>query len=83
MPFSVYTLVAYPLKTHDRYNYVRGTLTLRRRFGHAPFTRAMQYWLGGSPENVESLLLNLAKSYVPDVVEKGTVKSTVSCIPTW
>lgn len=34
----------------------------------------VQYWLGGSPENVESLLLNLAKSYVPTVMELDSVK---------
>lgn len=34
----------------------------------------MQYWLGGSPENVEALLLNLAKSYVPSVVARNSVK---------
>lgn len=33
-----------------------------------------QYWLGGSPENVESLLLTLAKSYVPEVIEMGSVE---------
>lgn len=38
------------------------------------FMMSFQYWLGGSPENVESLLLNLAKSYVPSVVELDSVK---------
>lgn len=33
----------------------------------------IQYWLGGSPENVESLLLTLAKSYVPEVREMESV----------
>ena len=37
------------------------------------FLRLFQYWLGGSPENVESLLLTLAKSYVPDVREMDSV----------
>lgn len=34
---------------------------------------SFQYWLGGSPENVESLLLTLAKSYVPEVMEMESV----------
>ncbi|CBJ25524.1 Magnesium chelatase subunit H, putative chloroplast precursor [Ectocarpus siliculosus] len=38
------------------------------------FMMSFQYWLGGSPENVESLLLTLAKSYVPEVREMDTVK---------
>lgn len=37
------------------------------------FLRLFQYWLGGSPENVESLLLTLAKSYVPEVREMDSV----------
>lgn len=34
---------------------------------------SFQYWLGGSPENVESLLLTLATSYVPEVMEMESV----------
>lgn len=34
----------------------------------------MQYWLGGSPDNIESMLLMLANTYVEDV------KSTQSVI---
>ncbi|CAM9624606.1 unnamed protein product, partial [Hapterophycus canaliculatus] len=37
------------------------------------FMMSFQYWLGGSPENVESLLLTLAKSYVPEVMEMSSV----------
>eukprot|EP00965_Chrysotila_dentata_P065474 2169871-Pleurochrysis_carterae.AAC.1 len=35
------------------------------------FMMSLQYWLGGSPENIEALLLNLASNYVPEVMEKG------------
>ncbi len=31
------------------------------------FMMSLQYWLGGSPENVEALLLNLARQYVPEI----------------
>jgi len=31
------------------------------------FMMSLQYWLGGSPENIEALLLNLAGNYVKDV----------------
>lgn len=34
-----------------------------------------QYWLGGSPENVESLLLTLAKAYVPAVTSMESVSA--------
>jgi len=31
------------------------------------FMMSLQYWLGGSPENIEALLLNLANNYVPAI----------------
>ena len=31
---------------------------------------SFQYWLGGSPENLQSMLLSLATTYVPAVVER-------------
>lgn len=45
-----------------------------------PSDTSTQYWLGGSPENVESLLLNLARSYVPEVSSQDSVKDTVSLL---
>jgi magnesium chelatase subunit H len=33
------------------------------------FMMSLQYWLGGSPENIEALLLNLAKNYVAPIKE--------------
>ncbi|CAM9213486.1 unnamed protein product [Chrysoparadoxa australica] len=41
------------------------------------FMMSFQYWLGGSPENVEALLLNLATEYVDDVKGK-TVNAELS-----
>jgi len=35
------------------------------------FMMSLQYWLGGSPENIEALLLNLANNYVPAIAEGG------------
>merc|ERR1719440_1859646 len=35
------------------------------------FMMSLQYWLGGSPENIEALLLNLAKNYVGPIKERG------------
>merc|ERR1719247_2515041 len=35
------------------------------------FMMSLQYWLGGSPENIEALLLNLANNYVGEIAEKG------------
>jgi len=35
------------------------------------FMMSLQYWLGGSPENIEALLLNLANNYVPAITEGG------------
>jgi magnesium chelatase subunit H len=34
------------------------------------FMMSLQYWLGGSPENIEAMLLNLAKNYVGEIKEK-------------
>ena len=36
---------------------------------------SFQYWLGGSPENLQSMLLSLATTYVPAVVEKADMAS--------
>ena len=33
------------------------------------FMMSLQYWLGGSPENIEALLLNLANNYVPEIAD--------------
>ncbi len=33
------------------------------------FMMSLQYWLGGSPENIEALLLNLANGYVGEISE--------------
>ena len=38
------------------------------------FMMSLQYWLGGSPENIEALLLNLANNYVQPIKEKGALK---------
>jgi len=35
------------------------------------FMMSLQYWLGGSPENIEALLLNLANNYVEEIKEGG------------
>merc|ERR1719261_1627126 len=35
------------------------------------FMMSLQYWLGGSPENIEALLLNLASNYVAYVASTG------------
>merc|ERR1719329_61882 len=35
------------------------------------FMMSLQYWLGGSPENIEALLLNLANNYVGEIAERG------------
>merc|ERR1719389_833637 len=35
------------------------------------FMMSLQYWLGGSPENIEALLLNLAQNYVSPIKEAG------------
>ena len=39
------------------------------------FMMSFQYWLGGSPENLQSMLLSLATTYVPAVVEKADMAS--------
>jgi len=38
------------------------------------FMMSLQYWLGGSPENIEALLLNLANNYVGPIKEAGSLK---------
>ena len=38
------------------------------------FMMSLQYWLGGSPENIEALLLNLANNYVEPIKEAGSLK---------
>ena len=40
------------------------------------FMMTFQYWLGGSPENLESMLLNLADNYVTGVVGTNVVAET-------
>jgi len=37
------------------------------------FMMSLQYWLGGSPENIEALLLNLANNYVKPIAEGGSL----------
>jgi magnesium chelatase subunit H len=39
------------------------------------FMMSLQYWLGGSPENIEALLLNLASNYVAPIVAQGKLTS--------
>merc|ERR1719324_459650 len=39
------------------------------------FMMSFQYWLGGSPENLHSMLLSLATGYVPAIAEKADVSS--------
>merc|ERR1719183_1007451 len=39
------------------------------------FMMSLQYWLGGSPENIEALLLNLAKNYVGPIKEAGLLRT--------
>jgi len=38
------------------------------------FMMSLQYWLGGSPENIEALLLNLANNYVGEIKNAGLLK---------
>merc|ERR1719478_1201131 len=45
------------------------------------FMMSLQYWLGGSPENIEALLLNLANNYVEEIREKGSLKELVIAEP--
>jgi len=40
------------------------------------FMMSLQYWLGGSPENIEALLLNLASNYVAPIREKNLLGET-------
>ena len=35
------------------------------------FMMSLQYWLGGSPENIEALLLNLANNYCGEIAAQG------------
>jgi len=37
------------------------------------FMMSLQYWLGGSPENIEALLLNLANNYVEPIRAAGSL----------
>merc|ERR1719201_896709 len=37
------------------------------------FMMSLQYWLGGSPENIEALLLNLANNYVTEIKEPEVI----------
>ena len=37
------------------------------------FMMSFQYWLGGSPENLEAFLLMLADKYVPEIAGKSLV----------
>merc|ERR1719487_153253 len=39
------------------------------------FMMSLQYWLGGSPENIEALLLNLAQNYVGPIKDAGLLKT--------
>jgi len=45
------------------------------------FMMSLQYWLGGSPENIEALLLNLANNYVEPIREKGSLKEVEVKLP--
>eukprot|EP00316_Scyphosphaera_apsteinii_P022983 CAMPEP_0119309718 /NCGR_PEP_ID=MMETSP1333-20130426/16236_1 /TAXON_ID=418940 /ORGANISM="Scyphosphaera apsteinii, Strain RCC1455" /LENGTH=1403 /DNA_ID=CAMNT_0007313731 /DNA_START=47 /DNA_END=4258 /DNA_ORIENTATION=- len=38
------------------------------------FMMSLQYWLGGSPENIEALLLNLANNYCSQISEQGLLE---------
>jgi len=38
------------------------------------FMMSLQYWLGGSPENIEALLLNLANNYVGEIAAQGLLE---------
>ena len=42
---------------------------------------SLQYWLGGSPENIEALLLHLANNYVEEIKEKGSLSEVRSLSP--
>ena len=45
------------------------------------FMMSLQYWLGGSPENIEALLLNLANNYVEPIKEAGCSRNSRSRSP--
>ena len=44
------------------------------------FLTSFQYWLGGSPENLRSMLLSLAKTYVQDVMDADLNQATEDMI---
>jgi magnesium chelatase subunit H len=44
------------------------------------FMLSFQYWLGGSPENLESLLLNLADKCAPNPVRTPATHRQRSCV---
>ncbi|KAJ1633063.1 protoporphyrin IX magnesium chelatase, subunit H [Pavlovales sp. CCMP2436] len=41
------------------------------------FMLSFQYWLGGSPENLEAMLLNVASKYVEPIASKGLLPDSV------
>jgi len=41
------------------------------------FMLSFQYWLGGSPENLEALLLNVASKYVPEIRDNQLLPDSV------
>jgi len=45
------------------------------------FMMSLQYWLGGSPENIEALLLNLASNYCADVSKTGLLEGVDLQLP--
>jgi magnesium chelatase subunit H len=45
------------------------------------FLTSLQYWLGGSPENIESLLLNLANTYVEPIKNAGSLRDIEFAAP--
>merc|ERR1719149_607118 len=45
------------------------------------FTMSLQYWLGGSPENIEALLLNLASNYVKPIADAGLLTAVEVIAP--
>ncbi|KAM3568304.1 hypothetical protein VYU27_009570, partial [Nannochloropsis oceanica] len=47
------------------------------------FIMSFQYWLGGSPENIESMLLMLANTYIEDVKDSQAVFEDPSEYLTW
>jgi magnesium chelatase subunit H len=45
------------------------------------FMMSLQYWLGGSPENIEALLLNLASNYVKPIADAGLLTAVEVIAP--